>query len=33
VARDEHFRAAFSNWLTMLWRDGTAKTLQTYIHG
>jgi mannitol 2-dehydrogenase len=33
VARDEHFRAAYSNWLTMLWRDGTAKTLQTYIHG
>ena len=31
VAKDEGFRAAFAGWLTMLWRDGTAKTLTTYI--
>jgi mannitol 2-dehydrogenase len=32
VAKDERFRTAFSKWLTMLWRDGTATTLQTYIN-
>jgi mannitol 2-dehydrogenase len=31
VAKDEGFRSAFASWLTMLWRDGTAKTLSTYI--
>jgi mannitol 2-dehydrogenase len=31
VAKDEGFRVAFSTWLNMLWRDGTAKTLQHYI--
>jgi mannitol 2-dehydrogenase len=31
VAKDERFRAAFAKWLTMLWRDGTAKTLERYI--
>jgi mannitol 2-dehydrogenase len=31
VAKDERFRAAFAGWLTMLWRDGTAKTLEKYI--
>jgi mannitol 2-dehydrogenase len=33
VAKDERFRAAFAGWLTMLWRDGTAKTLEKYIAG
>jgi mannitol 2-dehydrogenase len=33
VAKDESFRTAFTNWLTMLWRDGTAKTLKAYIAG
>jgi mannitol 2-dehydrogenase len=33
VAKDEGFRIAFSAWLTMLWRDGTAKTLENYIGG
>ena len=33
VAKDERFRAAFTTWLNMLWRDGTAKTLETYIAG
>ena len=31
VAKDERFRAAFKAWLTMLWSQGTAKTLQNYI--
>jgi mannitol 2-dehydrogenase len=31
VAKDETFRNAFTGWLTMLWRDGTAKTLEHYI--
>jgi mannitol 2-dehydrogenase len=31
VGKDESFRTAFSDWLNMLWRDGTAKTLQSYI--
>jgi mannitol 2-dehydrogenase len=31
VAKDEIFRAAFAGWLTMLWRDGAARTLQSYI--
>jgi mannitol 2-dehydrogenase len=31
VAKDEGFRAAFSGWLNMLWREGTAKTLENYI--
>jgi mannitol 2-dehydrogenase len=31
VAKDEGFRAAFSAWLTMLWHDGTAKTLRNYL--
>jgi mannitol 2-dehydrogenase len=31
VAKDDRFRAAFIKWLNMLWRDGTAKTLQAYI--
>jgi mannitol 2-dehydrogenase len=33
VAKDESFRIAFSNWLTMLWRQGTAKTMEKYIAG
>ncbi len=33
VARDDGLRAAFAGWLTMLWRDGTAKTLERYIAG
>jgi mannitol 2-dehydrogenase len=33
VAKDESFRTAFTNWLTMLWRDGTAQTLKAYIAG
>jgi mannitol 2-dehydrogenase len=33
VAKDERFRAAFSRWLNMLWREGTSKTLETYIAG
>jgi mannitol 2-dehydrogenase len=31
VAKDEGFRAAFSQWLNMLWREGTAKTLENYL--
>jgi mannitol 2-dehydrogenase len=31
VAKDTGFQTAFSGWLTMLWRDGTAKTLTSYI--
>ena len=31
VAKDDRFRTEFASWLTQLWRDGTAKTLQTYI--
>ena len=31
VAKDERFRTAFKAWLTMLWSQGTAKTLQHYI--
>jgi mannitol 2-dehydrogenase len=31
VGRDEKFSAAFSEWLTMIWRDGTAHALKTYI--
>jgi mannitol 2-dehydrogenase len=31
VAKDESFRAAFAGWLNMLWRDGAARTLQSYI--
>lgn len=31
VGKDENFRAAFAGWLTMIWRDGTAKALQNYI--
>ncbi len=31
VAKNESFRTAFTGWLTMLWRDGTAKTLQHYL--
>ena len=31
VAKDEGFRNAFEGWLNMLWREGTAKTLSTYI--
>jgi mannitol 2-dehydrogenase len=33
VPQDETFRAAFSQWLVMLWRDGTAKTLHAYLEG
>ncbi len=33
VAKDAGFRTAFAAWLTMLWRDGTAKTLTAYIGG
>jgi mannitol 2-dehydrogenase len=31
VANDETFRGAFAGWLTMLWHDGTAKTLEAYL--
>jgi mannitol 2-dehydrogenase len=33
VANDEGFRTAFARWLTMLWQNGTAKTLSAYIGG
>ena len=33
VAVDAGFRAAFAGWLNMLWRDGTAKTLEKYTAG
>jgi hypothetical protein len=32
VGKDETFRKAFADWLTMVWRDGTAKALQAYIN-
>jgi mannitol 2-dehydrogenase len=31
VAKDESFRASFAGWLNMLWRDGTARTLKSYV--
>jgi mannitol 2-dehydrogenase len=31
VAGNETFRTTFAGWLAMLWNEGTAKTLQTYI--
>jgi mannitol 2-dehydrogenase len=31
VGKDERFRAAFSKWLNMLWREGTAATLNSYV--
>jgi mannitol 2-dehydrogenase len=31
VARDETFRAAFSDWLIRVWRDGVAATMKSYI--
>jgi mannitol 2-dehydrogenase len=31
VAKDESFRASFADWLNMLWRDGTARTLKSYV--
>jgi mannitol 2-dehydrogenase len=31
VARDETFRAAFSDWLNRVWRDGVAATMKSYI--
>jgi mannitol 2-dehydrogenase len=33
VAKDESFRTAFADWLTMVWRDGAAKALSKYIAG
>ncbi len=33
VAKNEGFRTVFAGWLTMLWRDGTAKTMEKYIAG
>ena len=33
VAKNEGFRTAFAGWLTMVWRDGTAKALEKYIAG
>ena len=31
VAKDERFRSSFTKWLNKLWKDGTAKTMQSYI--
>jgi mannitol 2-dehydrogenase len=33
VAKDETFRAAFSDWLNRVWRDGVAATMKSYIAG
>jgi mannitol 2-dehydrogenase len=33
VGKDESFRTVFSEWLTRLWRDGAAATLQSYVAG
>ncbi|MFV0299687.1 MAG: mannitol dehydrogenase family protein, partial [Paracoccus sp. (in: a-proteobacteria)] len=33
TGRDPRFAGAFGNWLTALWRDGTAATLRRYLGG
>ncbi len=33
VAKDESFRASFTDWLSKLWRDGVAATMKSYIAG
>ena len=31
VASNEAFRAAFSDWLNKLWKNGTKATLEEYL--